>query len=146
MRPVVLVARPAPREGDLVLGAVVEQVGVDELAAVVRVDPEDREGKGPTSVLDRFGDKDRRLVGDRAVDRPARGDVGHSEGEAELPEAVPTLVADEVDLDKAGQSLVPLRPGPDGDLGLEQRTRLGMSAATQLGEDLGASKAAVDGR
>jgi hypothetical protein len=31
VRAVVLVARPAPREGDLVLGAVVEQVGVDEL-------------------------------------------------------------------------------------------------------------------
>jgi len=29
--PVVLVARPAPREGDLAGEAVVEQVGVDEL-------------------------------------------------------------------------------------------------------------------
>ena len=60
--PVVLVARPAPREGDLVLDAVVEQVGVDELRAVVGVDPEDREGKDPAGVLDRFCDKDRRLV------------------------------------------------------------------------------------
>jgi hypothetical protein len=35
VRPVVLVARPGPGEGDLVGGAVVEKVGVDELRTVV---------------------------------------------------------------------------------------------------------------
>jgi hypothetical protein len=34
VRPVVLVARPGPGEGDLAGGAVLEQVGVDELRAV----------------------------------------------------------------------------------------------------------------
>ena len=95
--------------------------------AVVGVDAEDREGERPAGVLDRLGDADRRLVRHRAVDRPARGDVGHREGEAELPEGVAALVADEVDLDEARDVLVPLRPGADRDLGLEQRAGLGVA-------------------
>ncbi len=88
-----------------------------------------RIGKGKTpGVLDRLGDPDRRLVRHRAVHRPARRDVGHGEGEAELPEGVPALVADEVDLDEARAGLVPLRPGADRDLGLEQRAGLGVAA------------------
>ena len=35
---------------------------------------------------------------------PARGDVGHGEGEAELAERVAALVADQVDLDEPGVS------------------------------------------
>ena len=42
---VVLVAGPGPGEGELVGRAVVEEVGVDELAAVVRVDAQDGEGE-----------------------------------------------------------------------------------------------------
>jgi hypothetical protein len=40
----------------------VEQVGVDELASIVRVDTEDRARELPGGVLNRLGDKDRRLV------------------------------------------------------------------------------------
>ena len=50
VRPVVLVARPGPGEGDLLLAAVVEKMGVDELRAVVRVDAEDREGEAAAGV------------------------------------------------------------------------------------------------
>ena len=50
------------------------------------------------------------------------------EREAELPEAVAALVADEVDLDKAGAGIVPLRPGPYRDLGLEEGPGLGVAA------------------
>ena len=86
------------------------------------------------------------MLAHRAVHRPARGHVGDGQGEAELTEAVPALVADEVDLGKARTSVIPLRPGADRDLGLEQRPRLGVAVTTEGGEDLGTFKAAVDGR
>ena len=60
--PVVLVARPGPGEGDLVGDAVIEKVGVDELRAVVGVDPPDREGEAPCRVSI-AAVPDRRLVG-----------------------------------------------------------------------------------
>ena len=56
VRPVVLVARPGPGEGDLVGGAVVEKVGVDELRTVIAVDSKDREGELATTEVDRLGD------------------------------------------------------------------------------------------
>ena len=39
--------------------------GVDELAAVVAVDPEDGEGEAPSCLVDGLGDVDGRLVGER---------------------------------------------------------------------------------
>ncbi len=87
---------------------------------------------------------DRGLVRDRAVHRPARCDVGHREGEAELPERVPALMSDEVDLEKARCLLVPLRPGANRDLGLEQRAGLGMGAAVGREQSPGGREATVD--
>lgn len=46
-RPVVLVERPRAGEGQLVRAAVIEQVGVDEFAPVVRVDAQDGKGNFP---------------------------------------------------------------------------------------------------
>jgi hypothetical protein len=48
------------------------------------------------------------------------------QGEAELAEAVASLVADQVDLHKPRNGIVPLGPGPDRDLGFEQGAGLGM--------------------
>ena len=95
-------------------------------------------GKGNwRQVLDGFADPDGRLVGDRSVDGPAGGDVRHGQGEAELPEEVPTFVADQVDLDEAGNHVVPLRPGADGDLGLEEGSRLGVAHPPEPGQYFG---------
>jgi hypothetical protein len=44
---------------DLALDAVVEQVGVDELRAVVGVDTQDREREGADDMLDRLEHPDR---------------------------------------------------------------------------------------
>src|ERR1039458_1345534 len=131
MGAIVLVARPRAREGDLVLEAVGEQVGVDELAAVVGVDPDNREGELATDALDRLEDPDGSLVLHRPVDRPNRGDVGARQGEAEFATRVAPFVADEVDLDKAWPVLDPLGPGADGDLRLEQGA--GLCVATPPG-------------
>ena len=50
--PVVLVARARAGEGDFVRGAPGQEVGVDGLGPVVRVDAEDREREGGHDVLD----------------------------------------------------------------------------------------------
>ena len=102
---------------------------VDELAAVVRVDAQDGEGELGNDVLEGLEHPDGRLVLDRAVDRPARGDVGDREGETELAARVAPFVADQVDFDEPGRVLVPLGPGAYRDLGLEQRPGLGVGAS-----------------
>jgi hypothetical protein len=57
---VVLVALPAAGEGDPLLLAVGEQVVIDELRAVVRVDAEQGEGQDPAHVVDGLFDPDGR--------------------------------------------------------------------------------------
>ncbi len=77
-----------PGEGDLPGLAPLEQVGVCKLGTAIRVVTTNREGELATAVLDGLGDPAGGLVGDRAVDGPAGGDVGHGQGEAELAEGV----------------------------------------------------------
>jgi hypothetical protein len=48
------------------------------------------------------------LFGTERFNREAGRDVGHREREAELAERVAAFVADEVDLDKAGDGVIPL--------------------------------------
>jgi len=52
-------------------------------------------------------------------------------------------VADQIDLDEAGSGLVPLRPGPNGDL--RSDPGLGVALATEPGQDLGPPEPPVDG-
>jgi hypothetical protein len=117
---VVLVPRPGPGEGDLVCMAVGQQVLVDELGAVVRIDPNDGKREHSGDMLKSLEDPFGRLVPHGPVHRPAGGDVGHRQGEAELPEAVASFVADQINL------VVPLGPGPDRDLGFQEGAGLGV--------------------
>jgi len=79
VRGVLLVARPGPGEGDLVFLAVPVELVVDELAAVIGIDADNREGEHRGGVLDRFEDPLLGLVAHGPVHRPARGDVGDGE-------------------------------------------------------------------
>jgi hypothetical protein len=83
---------------------------VDEIAAVVRIDAQDREREGLHDLLQRLEDPLLGLVAHRPVDRPPGCDVGDGEGEAELPGCVATLVADQIDLDEPGHRVVQHRP------------------------------------
>ena len=82
-------------------------------------------------MLEGFEDPFGRFVPHGPVHRPAGGDVGHREGEAELAEAVAALVADQVDLHKARDRVVPLGPGADRDLGFQQGPRLGVGPSAR---------------
>ena len=73
---------------------------VDELAAVVGVDPEDGKRELGQHGLQRGEHPLLGLVADRLVEGPAGGDVGHSQGEAVLTDQRAAVVADQVDLDE----------------------------------------------
>ena len=98
------------------LDAVVVEVVVDELGTVVRIDAQDGERELANDVLDGLEDPDGRLVLDRAIDGPTGENVSNGEGKAELARRVAPLVADQVDFDKPGHILAPLRPGTNRDL------------------------------
>ncbi|WP_200837455.1 hypothetical protein [Ruania rhizosphaerae] len=65
--------------------------------------------------------------------RPPGGDVGDGDGEGVgvLSQGVAALVADQIDLDEPRHGVVPLRPGADRDLVLEQRPGLGVRVTSQ---------------
>lgn len=69
----------------LVLGAVVEEMVVDELRSVVGVNSKDRERELGDDSLDRFEHPDLRLVAHRPIDGPTRRYVSDGNGETELP-------------------------------------------------------------
>jgi hypothetical protein len=66
-----------------------------------------------------------------AVHRPAGGDICDGQREAVLPGRGAAFVADEIDFHEPGHRVVPIRPGPDRDLGLQQGPGLRMEPAPQ---------------
>src|ERR1035437_3706205 len=100
-------------------------------AAVVAVNPQQRERHDLGDVLQRRDDPLAGLVWHRPVLRPTGGDVGHRQRVGVLTDCVASFMADQVDLHKPGRRVVPLCPGPDRDCVLEQRPRLGVAAPPQ---------------
>src|SRR5512144_3279013 len=129
---VVLVARPRPGEGDLAFLAPGQQVMIDELRSIVTVYAQDRERHRAGDVVERGEHPFAGLVAHAAVLRPAGGDVGDGQRPGVLTGGVAAVVGDQVDLDEPGHRVVPVRPGPDRDLALQQRAGFGARAALQL--------------
>jgi len=86
------------------------------------------------------------LVPHGPVHCPSGGNVGHGQGETELPEAVASLVADEIVLHKSRDGVIPLGPSPDRDLGLQRGAWRGMGPAPRKEFGPFAGEFAVDGR
>ena len=107
-------------------------MAVDELAAVIGVDPADGE-REPAPELDQSGeDPLLGLVPHRLRLGPTGENVCDREGLSELAAGVTALVADQVDLHEPRRLLIPVRPGTDRDLGLQQGPGLGTGTALQL--------------
>lgn len=127
------------------VGTELQQVGVDELAAVVRVDAQHREREPGHDVLECGQDPFLGFVAYGADLGPAGGDVGDGQGGCELPRGVAALVGDQVDLHEPGPGLVPVGPGPDRDLGFQQRAGFGQRPAPGLPASPLGGQAAIDG-
>src|SRR5450759_5548161 len=111
-----------------------------------QVDAEQREGQAAAHVEQRLEGPPAGAVTHDAHLGPAAGHVGDAERVGELAAAIAALVADQVDLDEAGLSLVPLGEGAHRDLALQQATRLGMAQALEAQAPAFGGQQAVDGR
>src|SRR2546428_3540278 len=116
MGAVVLLPGATAGEGDATLPTVVVQALVDELAAVVAVESEQRHGQALAHAMHAPAHPLVPLVPDGLELDPGGGNVHGAEG-AEV-EALRTAAAvgDEIDLEEPRAGVVPLREGADGDL------------------------------
>ena len=94
------------------LGAVVEEMVVDELRSVVEVNSKDRERELGDDSLDRFEHPDLRLVAHRPIDGPTRRYVSKSKGSSCGNASGVQSDADNVQNDADGVQ-VALNPLPD---------------------------------
>ena len=108
--------------------AVTKQFVVDELVAIVGIHAQQREGQ---TALDE--PKGRKHVHLSLVARggalgPARFDVGEVERPGMFAARIAAVMGDQVHLGEAGTVFVPLGPGANRNLILEQGARLGAAA------------------
>src|SRR6202011_654901 len=134
-----------PGEGDLAVSAPEKQIDVDELSSVFGVHPQDRErhlvGDAFQGAQDAFG----LFAGDGAVLGPTSGDVSDRERECERADGVSAVVGDQIDLNEAPLSVIPVCAGAYGHLTSQQRPGLG--GGTPLDLTLGSftCQATIDG-
>ena len=122
---VFLLAGSGAGEGDALLLTVGKEVVVDELAAVVRVQPQQGEGQVLADVTDGAAHPLLALAHDGAAGHPTGGDVHGAKGVEVLALDTVAAVSHQVYFQKAGLVLIPFSEGADGDGGLEERPRLG---------------------
>ena len=92
---------------------------IDEFAATIRVNTEKLARQIPPDVCKSFEDPDLSFVADRTCFGPSGADVGDVQGLTEITVGIASIVADQIDLNKTGSSLVPLRKCADRDLMLQ---------------------------
>src|SRR5713101_5188396 len=116
MGAIVLLPGPTAGEGDAALAAVVVQALVDELAAVIAVEPEQRHGQALAHAMQAPAHPLVPLAPDRLELDPGGGDVHGAERTEIKALRTAAAVGDEIDLEEPGAGVVPLREGADGDL------------------------------
>ncbi len=88
------VAWPSAGDGDLMFLTPSDQEMIDDLAAVVGIDAQDREGHGCGDLLERGEHPFTDLVGHAAIFDQLGGDISHREGETVLTGGVAALIAE----------------------------------------------------
>src|SRR6266851_5238532 len=116
MGAIVLLPGPTAGEGDAALSAVVVQALVDELAAVIAVEPEERHGQALAHAMHAPAHPLVPLAPDRLELDPGGGDVHGAERTEVKALRTAAAVGDEIDLEEPGPGVVPLGEGADGDL------------------------------
>ena len=129
---VIFVADPPAREGDLLTSAIRQQFLVDELTAVVRIDPEYGEGEQSPRLLERVHYAVLAAVEQRQALRPRRGDIGQRERVEERSVGRPTAVSNQVALEKSWFDVSPLGECAHRDLVLEQSPWFGRAQSVRL--------------
>ncbi len=114
VRAVVLAVGPTAGKHDALPPAVVVDGAIDELGAVVTVQPAQGDGQAAADLVQGGLDALVVLAPDRVEFDPAGGDIDGAQGMQKEAAAVVAAVSDEIDLEKPGLGLVPVGKGPDG--------------------------------
>jgi hypothetical protein len=122
---------PAACEGDVLIDAVVDEMSVDKLAAVVRVKAEKLKRKSLSDILQSVEDVTLGLILHGCELCPTGDDIGQRQGMAAVAIDATTVMRDEIHLAKAWPGVIPLREGSDGDLVFEQCARSSGCAAME---------------
>ncbi len=140
---VILLVRAPARELDLLGLTVPIEMVVDELGAVVRVDPPEAEGEDLSNLLQGRLDAGFAATEDGAGFHPGRVDVGHVQRMGELAIGPVAGVGHQVELGEAGGGHVPV-VGLQRDVVLEEGPGLGPAIAARRELPLGRREAPVD--
>jgi len=119
-------------------------VVVNELGPVVRIDADDRKREHSHHVLERFEDPLLCFVSHGTVHRPPGRNVRNRQGETVFTRRVAALMADQVNLHKPEDGIIPFGPGADQNLRLQQCSRLGMGPLPRHHRESFRSQPAVD--
>jgi hypothetical protein len=125
VRLVVFPVRPRASEREAVLRTVLNEMAVQELAAVVGVESQQHKGQPATNAFQCSEDVILALARHAHAFGPAAGDDGGDQREQVLASAADAAMSNQVDLQEADALLVPRRPGAHRDLRLEQGARFG---------------------
>jgi hypothetical protein len=125
VRLVILPVGTAAGEGELLRLAGAQQVGVEELAAVVRIDSQQRNGQPRTHRLEGLTHRDLPVAPDPRAFGPSGRHIRHRQGVEILALGAQATMRDQINLHKADALFVPGRIGLYRHLLLEQRSWLG---------------------
>jgi len=108
---IILLGDPSPREGDLLARAIGEQIGVQELAAIVSVQAEERHRQQGARACERLDDRVLAAMQQRQALGPAGGDIGEHERLQEGTLCPRAAVRDEISLEETGTDVIPTGEG-----------------------------------
>jgi hypothetical protein len=142
---VVLAVWPTASKGDLEVVAEAQQVVIDELAAIVRVDAEQGKREIVFNGVESLYDPALGFITHSAGFCPSWGDIGGVEALDEVTIGGAAVMSDQIDLKEARCFLVPFFVGSDGDMMFQQGTGLRRRAPLVPEASSGRCKEPVDG-
>jgi hypothetical protein len=130
-------------DGLFSLGKVSQEVVIEKLGAVVRIEAKQGERQGSFDIFDLFQDVSFSFTPDGSLFGPAGGDIDAVQGVGEHAREGLSAMGDGIGFEEAGTGLVPL-VGLDGDVISQQRAGFSGGTASFLILDTDGTQEAID--
>lgn len=131
-------------EGDVFMLAVLPEVFVNELAAIVAVNAQEGKREVGAACGDGLKHVAPGLVFRDSRFGPGGGDIGKGQGEGEDAVGTSAVMTDKISLAEARADIVPVGKCPDRDVMLQQRSRMGERASFESTLALGLGQDPID--
>jgi hypothetical protein len=131
-------------DGLFSLDKVSQEVVIEKLGSIVRIEAEQWEGQGSFDIFDLFQDVSFSFTPDGTLFGPAGGDIDTVKGIGEHTREGLSAMGDGVGFEEAGAGLVPL-VGLDGDVLPEEGTGFSSATASFLVLDTDGTQESIDG-